>query len=116
MRTTGLMSPKSCSGQCVLAEGSGRADHAEERGDPLTERLPERGPAGEGGSKAGPDTAGHPEAQGADSQGEGAQQEGEEKNYLGTSAVTPQDNDHPSVIRSRLCRRNCSLRRQRSMT
>lgn len=62
----------------VLAEGSRRGDHVEERGDPFTERLPERGPAREGGSEAEPDAAGHPEEQRAESQGEGAQQEGEE--------------------------------------
>lgn len=62
-----------------LVEGGGRGDHAKERGDPFAERLPERGPAGEGGSKADPNAAGHPEAQRAESQGEGAQQKGEEQ-------------------------------------
>lgn len=63
----------------VSAEGSGRGDYVEERGDPFAERLPEGGPAGEGGSEADPDAAGHPEAQRAESQGEGAPQKGEEQ-------------------------------------
>lgn len=62
-----------------VVEGGGRGDHAKERGDPVAERLPEGGPAGEGGSKADPNAAGHPEAQRAESQGEGAEQKGEEQ-------------------------------------
>lgn len=67
----------SSSGPSVPAEGGGRGDSVKERGDPVAKRLPERGPAGEGGSEAYPDATGHAEAQRAESQGEGAQQKGE---------------------------------------
>lgn len=82
---------------CVsaVAEGGGGGDYVEERGDPIAQRLPERGPAGEGGSEAGPDAAGRPEAQGAEPQGEGAPQKGEQLNpgqpgaTMATMATTP---------------------------
>lgn len=98
-----------------VVEGGGGGDHAEERGDPFAERLPEGGPAGQGGSEADPDAAGHPEAQRAESQGEGAEQKGEEQ--TATKPRQPcswEGRDPASVSRFRLCRRSCSSRKRRS--
>lgn len=53
-------------GNLFLVEGSGRGDCAKERGDPCTERLPERGTTGERGPTAGPDAAGDSETERAE--------------------------------------------------
>lgn len=53
-------------GNVFLVERSGRGDYVKERGDPCTERLPERGTTGERGSKADPTAAGDSETERAE--------------------------------------------------
>lgn len=50
-------------GNLFLVEGSGRGDYVKERGDPCTERLPERGTTGERGPNADPNAAGDSETE-----------------------------------------------------
>lgn len=49
-----------------LVERSGRGDYVKERGDPCSERLPERGTTRERGSKADPTAAGDSETERAE--------------------------------------------------
>lgn len=53
-------------GNVFLVERSGRGDYVKERGDPCTERLPERGTTREKGSKADPTAAGDSETERAE--------------------------------------------------